>query len=239
MAVVGLGHRDSRGVAGMGESGWHGRCSMSWSEWSNDDEHGCSGAGNYGAQSDAQRFEKHVRVVGANAGGQVVILICVALLAIMGMIGVVTDLGFLHHQRNMMQTAADSAAMAGAEELHYGDQVAAGKADAASNGYTNGQASVSVAINNPPSTGPNTSNATDVEAIVVEVGADVFSARAGIQLDNGVGARGRIERHRSQLHLRDGPERGERDDGQRKRGGQQRMRSAGGFEFVDGSDGRR
>ena len=107
-----------------------------------------------------------MRVVTAGASGQVVILICVALLAIMGMIGVVTDLGFLHHQRNMMQTAADSAAMAGAEELNYGDQVTAGKADAASNGYTNGQASVSVTINNPPSTGPNTSKATYVEAIV-------------------------------------------------------------------------
>ena len=104
--------------------------------------------------------------VSSSASGQVVILICVALLAIMGMIGVVTDLGFLHHQRNMMQTAADSAAMAGAEELAYGDQVVAGKADAASNGYTNGQASVTVAINNPPSTGPNTTNATYVEAVV-------------------------------------------------------------------------
>jgi hypothetical protein len=95
-----------------------------------------------------------------------VILICVALLAIMGMIGVVTDLGFLHHQRNMMQTAADSAAMAGAEELIYGNQVNAGRADAASNGYTNGQGGVGVTINNPPSTGPNTANATYVEAIV-------------------------------------------------------------------------
>jgi Flp pilus assembly protein TadG len=102
----------------------------------------------------------------ANARGQVMVLISVAMIAIMGMIGVVVDVGYLQHQRNMMQTAADSAAMAGAEELNYGDQVAAGKADAASNGYTNGQASVSVSINNPPSTGPNTSNATYVEAIV-------------------------------------------------------------------------
>src|SRR5579863_4158359 len=112
------------------------------------------------------KMSKTNSTMGAAASGQVIILICVALLAVMGMIGVVTDLGSLHHQRNMMQTAADSAAMAGAEELNYGDQVAAGKADAASNGYTNGQASVSVSISNPPSTGPNTSNGTDVEAIV-------------------------------------------------------------------------
>jgi hypothetical protein len=56
--------------------------------------------------------------------------------------------------------------MAGAAELTYGDQVTAGKADAASNGYTDGASSVTVAINNPPTSGPNTSNAGYVEAIV-------------------------------------------------------------------------
>ena len=71
---------------------------------------------------------------------QVMMLICVGIFALMGMIAVVADFSFMQHQKNMMQTAADSAAMAGAEELNYGDQVAAGKADAASNGYTDGQA---------------------------------------------------------------------------------------------------
>src|SRR5208283_13368 len=78
----------------------------------------------------------------ASAGGQVMVLVCVSLVAIMGMIAVVTDFSFLQDQRNIMQTAADSAAVAGAEELNYGDQVAAGRADAASNGYVNGTASV-------------------------------------------------------------------------------------------------
>ena len=104
--------------------------------------------------------------VAASAGGQVMVLICVSLIAIMGMIAVVTDFSFMQHQRNMMQTAADSAAMAGSEELNYGDMVAAGKADAASNGYTDGQSSVTVTINNPPSSGPNASNTAYVEAIV-------------------------------------------------------------------------
>jgi hypothetical protein len=104
--------------------------------------------------------------VAASAGGQVMVLICVSLIAIMGMIAVVTDFSFMQHQRNMMQTAADSAAMAGSEELNYGDMVTAGKADAASNGYTDGQSSVTVTINNPPSSGPNASNTAYVEAIV-------------------------------------------------------------------------
>jgi len=94
------------------------------------------------------------------------VLICVSLIAIVGMVAVVTDFSFMQHQKNMMQTAADSAAMAASEELSYGDQVAAGQADAASNGYTNGQGSVTVTINNPPSTGPNAGNAAYVEATV-------------------------------------------------------------------------
>jgi Flp pilus assembly protein TadG len=98
--------------------------------------------------------------------GQVMVLICVSLIALMGMIAVVTDFSFMQHQKNKMQTAADSAAMAGAEELSYGDQVAAGRADSASNGYANGVSSVTVTINNPPSSGPNTSNSAYVEAIV-------------------------------------------------------------------------
>ena len=113
-----------------------------------------------------RRATNNAMTVAASASGQVMVLICVALLAIVGMIAVVTDFSFMQDQRNMMQTAADSAAMAGAEELNYGDLVAAGKADAASNGFTNGQNGVTVAVNNPPSTGPNTSNTAYVEAIV-------------------------------------------------------------------------
>lgn len=65
-----------------------------------------------------------------------------------------------------MQTAADSAAMAASEELSYGDFVKAGKADASTNGYTDGTGGITVAINNPPSSGPNSSNSAYVEAVV-------------------------------------------------------------------------
>jgi Flp pilus assembly protein TadG len=116
----------------------------------------------------------------ASERGQVMVLVCVSLIALMGMIAVVADFSFLQHQRNMMQTAADSAAMAGAEELNYGDQVAAGKTDAASNGYTNGASSVTVTINNPPSTGPNTANSAYVEAIVSKPEPTYFLSVIGI-----------------------------------------------------------
>src|SRR6266481_4033846 len=122
----------------------------------------------------------NVFTVAASGRGQVMVLICVGIFALMGMIAVVADFSFLQHQRNMMQTAADSAAMAGAAELNYGDQVAAGKADAASNGYTDGTNSVTVTINNPPSTGPNTSNTAYVEAIVSRLEPTYFLRVLGV-----------------------------------------------------------
>jgi hypothetical protein len=112
--------------------------------------------------------------------GQVIVLVCVSLVAMMGMIGVVTDFSFMQHQRNMMQTAADSAAMAGSQELSYGDMVAAGKADAARNGYTDGASSVTVSINNPPSTGPNAANSGYVEAIVSKPEPTYFMRALGV-----------------------------------------------------------
>lgn len=128
--------------------------------------------------------------------GQVVILICIGLVAIMGMVAIVTDVSNLQQQRGLMQTAADSAAMAGAQEVNYGDVVAAGKADAASNGFTNGQSNVAVVISNPPIDGPNANNAAFVEATVTRPVPTYFlgvlgfasipvSARAVASLGNG------------------------------------------------------
>ena len=121
-----------------------------------------------------------VFTLAASASGQVMLLVCVGIFALMGMIAVVADFSFMQHQRNMMQTAADSAAMAGAEELNYGDLVAAGKSDAATNGYTDGASSVTVAINNPPGTGPNAGNAAYVEATISKPEPTYFLSVIGI-----------------------------------------------------------
>jgi hypothetical protein len=98
--------------------------------------------------------------------GQVMVLICLAIVTIMGLVGLVADVGSLQAQKQLLQTAADSAALAGAQESSYGDSVAAGKADAASNGFTSGQSGVVVTINNPPLSGPNTGKSGYIEAIV-------------------------------------------------------------------------
>lgn len=94
------------------------------------------------------------------------VLICLAIITIMGFVGLVADVGSLQAQKQRLQIAADSAALAAAQELSYGDSVSAGKADAATNGYTNGQNGVVVAINNPPLSGPHAGTSGYVEAIV-------------------------------------------------------------------------
>jgi Putative Flp pilus-assembly TadE/G-like len=98
--------------------------------------------------------------------GQVMVLICLAIVTIMGIVGLVADVGSLQAQKQRMQTAADSAALAAAQELNYGDSASAGKADAASNGFTNGQNGIVVKINNPPLSGPNAGKPGYIEAIV-------------------------------------------------------------------------
>jgi hypothetical protein len=101
-----------------------------------------------------------------NEIGQVMVLICLAIITIMGLVGLVADVGSLQAQKQLLQTAADSAALAAAQEINYGDSVAAGKADAATNGFTTGVSGVVVTINNPPLSGPNSGKSGYVEAIV-------------------------------------------------------------------------
>ena len=98
--------------------------------------------------------------------GQVMVLICLAIVTIMGLIGLVADVGSLQAQKQRLQIAADSAALAAAQELSYGDSVSAGRADAAGNGFINGQNGIVVAINNPPLSGPNAGKSGYIEAIV-------------------------------------------------------------------------
>jgi hypothetical protein len=63
------------------------------------------------------------------------------------------DVGLLLRAKRVVQTAADSAAIAGAAELPFGNWLAAAKADAAQNGVTDGSGGATVAVTNI--TGPS------------------------------------------------------------------------------------
>ncbi|HEY0394561.1 MAG TPA: pilus assembly protein TadG-related protein [Candidatus Elarobacter sp.] len=113
--------------------------------------------------------------------GQVVPIVAVALLVLFGAAAMATDVGYLRYTQRIQQNAADSAAIAGANELAYtADPTAAARADAASNGFTHDGTNVTVTVNTPPSTGPYTGNASAVEVIVSARHAMFFERAFGI-----------------------------------------------------------
>jgi Flp pilus assembly protein TadG len=98
--------------------------------------------------------------------GQALIFVLLCLTCLLGFLGLATDVGTWLNAKRRIQTAADSAAIAGAAELNYGDVTAAAKADSASNGLADGANGTTVSVNNPPKNGPHANNAKYVEVIV-------------------------------------------------------------------------
>src|ERR1700746_236374 len=112
------------------------------------------------------RFQKQL--------GQVIVGAAVAMVVLAGFAGLAIDMGTLRYQKRLQQTAADSAAIAGAQNLEFGSGVTIGAQNAsAQNGSTdNGGGAIStctaagaavgticVQVNNPPSTGPHSGTA--------------------------------------------------------------------------------
>jgi hypothetical protein len=93
----------------------------------------------------------------------------VSLTALLAFLGLAIDVGYEQYLKIRMQTAADAAALGGARELvasGSSNLVSAARGDAATNGFTNGQSSVTVTVNNPPSTGYSTTDTSAVEVLI-------------------------------------------------------------------------
>jgi hypothetical protein len=91
------------------------------------------------------------------------------------------DVGWLHYQKQQMQKAADSAALAGAEAMTYGSNWSqAAQNDATANGYQNNKNGVTVTVNSPPKVDPIFSGKTGyIEAIVAQARPTFFMRVAG------------------------------------------------------------
>jgi Flp pilus assembly protein TadG len=101
--------------------------------------------------------------------GQVMALTILCLAVLIGFVAFAIDVGMLLHAKRVMQTAADSAAIAGAAEYIAGDDyVTAARVDASQNGVTNGVNNSTVTVNGPngPLTGPFAGTPGYVEVIV-------------------------------------------------------------------------
>jgi hypothetical protein len=115
--------------------------------------------------------------------GQVLPLVAICLTVLCGFAALAVDAGYLQYRQRLQQTAADSAALAGAWQLirtqTQNPIVAAAKAASASNGFTDGSNNVTVTINWPPATGPNKGYDSAIEAIVTAQYPAIFSAVMG------------------------------------------------------------
>ena len=109
-----------------------------------------------------------------NESGQAMVLTLLSMTALLGFVGFATDVGVLLREKRNMQTAADSAAIAAAQELNYGDMTAAANGAAAQNGVTIGTNGGTVTVNSPPKSGAYAGLNGYAEAIVSQNQSTTF-----------------------------------------------------------------
>jgi hypothetical protein len=109
--------------------------------------------------------------------GQALILVALAIVGIVGILGLVIDGGNAFNDRRRAQNAADSAALASAyERIKGGDWVSAAMAAAAENGYNNDGVTNVVALYSPPRDGPHAGDIEYVQ-IIIESHVTTYFAR--------------------------------------------------------------
>ncbi len=115
--------------------------------------------------------------------GQLLPIFALMLVVLTGVSALAVDVGYWRYQQRLEQSAADSAAIAGADELNYtaaADWSTAAKNEAAANGFTDdGGVSVSVTPANPPTLGAYSGNAQAVQVVVSEKQPALFGATLG------------------------------------------------------------
>jgi hypothetical protein len=114
--------------------------------------------------------------------GFVLTTMAVTTAVLMACMGLAIDAGYLEMVKTRMQTAADAAALGGAQEIKANGSanvVSAAQNDSALNGFTNGQNSVSVTVNNPPASGNYTTDSSAVEAIISQSVSPYFMELIG------------------------------------------------------------
>src|SRR5437870_13876613 len=88
-----------------------------------------------------------------NERGQVIAMTAIGLIALCAVAGLAGDIGYFFDYRRRMQTGADAAVLAGAEQLRRAgttNMASASQAAAATDGFTDGTDGTQVAVHNPP-----------------------------------------------------------------------------------------
>ena len=103
--------------------------------------------------------------------GAVAIQMALIFTALIGMGALASEIGFALYKHRQMQSAADAAAYGAAiaKSTGYPATLATeAYADAAAVGFVNGVNGVTIAVNNPPTSGPNTANTSAIEVIITQ-----------------------------------------------------------------------
>jgi hypothetical protein len=117
--------------------------------------------------------------------------VSIALVVLLGVAALAVDIGDLWTTRRLMQSAADAGAVAGADEITIGGSsaaiTAAAKDAASHNGFTDGGTrpgttnTITVAVHNPPTSGPYAANSNAVEVDVSQTQPTYFMKVLGVQ----------------------------------------------------------
>jgi hypothetical protein len=135
----------------------------------------------------AKTMRGNSQVRRSRQAGQALVLAALGLTVFILAAGLGIDMGFLRYQKRLQQSAADSAAIAGAAQYGYNATpgsclgvVTAAKTDSASNGFTDGDDQVTVTPSCPPTDGPHAGAAGYVEVLVTKIQPTFFVKIAGV-----------------------------------------------------------
>lgn len=104
-----------------------------------------------------------------HSSGQIAVVLALSVVVLLSFGALAMDVGYFQNDRRRMQSAADSAAIAGEREVVAGNELSvtsAAQTDASLNGFNDGSGSVTVQVNNPPSSGAHSGDSSAVEVIV-------------------------------------------------------------------------
>lgn len=111
------------------------------------------------------------------AHGHTLITVTLSIVVLLGFAGLATDVGYLEFVKRGMQTAADSAAIAGAQEIlraQTAQITPAALHDASKNGFTDSTNNVSITVNNPPASGYYAGDSQAVEVIINQANQPLY-----------------------------------------------------------------
>jgi hypothetical protein len=109
---------------------------------------------------------------GGVEAGQILVWTSLMLVILLGFLALAMDGGFFYQHKRQMQTAADSAALAGAHEIKRDSTITqaaletSSRNDSTLNGFTHGSNGIDVAVFRPPTSGYYAGNNSYVEAII-------------------------------------------------------------------------